>query len=199
MEVLPVMVEQQRAIDRRELIISAALRVIVDRGVHATTHRAIAEQAGVPLGSLTYYFDGLTQLIEQAFVSLYELVSAGPRRALTDASNLEEAIDAVTDIICGGNRPSADQERALLELYSYANHNLAAAEVCTRWLATTRELLAAHFCEQVSEALDALIEGWSIHQHFRAEPARRDAVRAVIAAITAAHHPDHGDCTGCRT
>jgi TetR/AcrR family transcriptional regulator, regulator of biofilm formation and stress response len=51
---------------RREQILEAALRVIGRSGRQAVTHRAVAEEAGVPLGSTTYYFDSRDDLLRQA-------------------------------------------------------------------------------------------------------------------------------------
>jgi DNA-binding transcriptional regulator YbjK len=52
--------------DRREQILEATLRVIGRKGREAVTHRAVAEEAGVPLGSTTYYFDSRDDLLGQA-------------------------------------------------------------------------------------------------------------------------------------
>jgi len=52
--------------DRREEILEATLRVIGRSGREAVTHRAVAEEAGVPLGSTTYYFDSRDDLLGQA-------------------------------------------------------------------------------------------------------------------------------------
>jgi DNA-binding transcriptional regulator YbjK len=51
---------------RREQILDAALRVIGQSGREAVTHRAVAHEAGVPLGSTTYYFDSRDDLLGQA-------------------------------------------------------------------------------------------------------------------------------------
>jgi TetR/AcrR family transcriptional regulator, regulator of biofilm formation and stress response len=51
---------------RREQILEATLRVIGRSGREAVTHRAVAEEAGVPLGSTTYYFDSRDDLLGQA-------------------------------------------------------------------------------------------------------------------------------------
>jgi TetR/AcrR family transcriptional regulator, regulator of biofilm formation and stress response len=51
---------------RREQILDATLRVIGRDGREAVTHRAVAEEAGVPLGSTTYYFDSRDHLLGQA-------------------------------------------------------------------------------------------------------------------------------------
>jgi DNA-binding transcriptional regulator YbjK len=51
---------------RREQILEATLLVIGRSGREAVTHRAVAEEAGVPLGSTTYYFDSRDDLLGQA-------------------------------------------------------------------------------------------------------------------------------------
>jgi TetR/AcrR family transcriptional regulator, regulator of biofilm formation and stress response len=57
---------EQATAGRREQILEAALRVIGQSGRQAVTHRAVAEEAGVPLGSTTYYFDSRDDLLRQA-------------------------------------------------------------------------------------------------------------------------------------
>src|SRR4051812_100848 len=51
---------------RREQILEAALRLIGRSGRESITHRAVAEEAGVPLGSTTYYFKSRDDLLGQA-------------------------------------------------------------------------------------------------------------------------------------
>src|SRR3954465_962 len=57
---------EQATQGRREQILEATLRVIGREGREAVTHRAVAEEAGVPLGSTTYYFDSRDDLLGQA-------------------------------------------------------------------------------------------------------------------------------------
>jgi DNA-binding transcriptional regulator YbjK len=59
-------VATQTSQGRREQILEAALRVIGRSGRQAVTHRAVAQEAGVPLGSTTYYFDSRDDLLRQA-------------------------------------------------------------------------------------------------------------------------------------
>ncbi len=47
--------------------------MIADDGVEGTSLRKIAARAGVPLGSLTYYFDGREDLITEAFLRFTDL------------------------------------------------------------------------------------------------------------------------------
>ena len=79
--------------DRREQILQAALELIATAGVAGITHRRIAAEAGVPLGSTTYYFESLGQLIREAFVyhidrakRMYDAAAA--EQPVTDAASL---------------------------------------------------------------------------------------------------------------
>lgn len=56
-----------QAEQRRRSILEAALRVVADGGVEAVTHRRVAAEAGVPLGSTTYYFASREDLLRAAF------------------------------------------------------------------------------------------------------------------------------------
>jgi len=53
--------------DRREIILEAAIRIVGEGGPDAITHRAVAARAGVPLGSVSYYFDSRENLVREAF------------------------------------------------------------------------------------------------------------------------------------
>ncbi len=57
---------EQATRGRREQILDATLRVIGRDGRESVTHRAVAEEAGVPLGSTTYYFDSRDDILGQA-------------------------------------------------------------------------------------------------------------------------------------
>ncbi|KAB8168809.1 TetR family transcriptional regulator [Streptomyces sp. 3MP-14] len=52
--------------ERRERIVAAAVRVLERRGVNGLTHRAVAAEADVPLGSTTYHFDSGDALLVAA-------------------------------------------------------------------------------------------------------------------------------------
>jgi len=58
--------QQARGEERRERILRATLAVISRAGIPAVTHRSVAEEAGVPLGSLTYWFATKDDLLREA-------------------------------------------------------------------------------------------------------------------------------------
>ena len=169
--------------ERRSRIISAALEVIVEDGVHQTTHRRIAARAGVPLGSLTYYFDGLSDILEEAFVHLSGRMAEEYSAALAAARTRDEACEAVVDLICGGSYADEGGVRALFEMYSYGNYNVRVHDLCRDWLYASRRSLGRHFSEPTARALDALVEGWPMHQAWEREAVDRALVRDVVQAI----------------
>ena len=174
--------------DRRERIIAAALEVIGERGVHQTSHRVIAARAGVPLGSLTYYFDGLSDILEQAFASLAARMAEQYRASLESARSRDEACAAVVDLICG-SYATTDEVRALFEMYSFGNYDAKVHDLCRDWLLVSRASLGLHFTEPTARALDALVEAFPMHQAWEGEPLDRDYVAAVVQALVERFEP----------
>jgi DNA-binding transcriptional regulator YbjK len=87
-------VSEDRRADRRTEILDAAVRLIGRDGRKAVTHRAVAEEAGVPLGSTTYYFDSREDLLGQALQHV-----AAEQTARHDALAAElAAIDSVPEL-----------------------------------------------------------------------------------------------------
>lgn len=180
--------------DRKARILDAALEVIVEHGVYRTTHRRIAARAEVPLGSVTYHFTNLDDVLARAFARLMDRMSAQYRERMENASSRAEAEAAVVDLICGPTYASPthvssayvskEQMVLLFEMYTYARHNAAVADLTRTWLYTSRESLALHFSPDTAKALDVLIEGWPIHATFERTPPEREVVAAAVHAIS---------------
>ncbi|MEV7425879.1 MULTISPECIES: TetR/AcrR family transcriptional regulator [unclassified Streptomyces] len=178
---------------RKERILEAALDVIADSGVHRTTHRKIAARAEVPLGSLTYYFDGMDDLLAQAFARLADTMSLLYRQTVQAAGSRAEAEEAVVELICGPAYATTRDMTLIFEMYAYANHNEAVSVTTRTWLERSRDSLALHFTPGVSRALDALVEGWPMHRAFDEAPLDRRLVAGTVHAIVnAAPDLPHG-------
>jgi len=89
--------------DRRTALLDAALQVIGTRGLREATHRAVETEAGVPHGSVTYYFGNREGLLAAAVGRMRELDEsrvAAMAQALVMAfatSGLDAVIDAVAE------------------------------------------------------------------------------------------------------
>ena len=56
----------------RQRIIQSAQKILVNEGFSAVTHRAVADDAAVPLGSTTYHFKDKQELISESLRQLLE-------------------------------------------------------------------------------------------------------------------------------
>ncbi|MDP4025654.1 TetR family transcriptional regulator [Methylobacterium sp. NEAU 140] len=171
--------------DRRARIVRAALDVIAERGVAETTHRRVAAAADVPLGSMTYHFATLDALLADAFSLLADTVSARFTERLAAAATVDEAREAVVDLIVDESWATPRNMLLSYELYAYAARNPPLRRVMQAWMAQSQAALRRHFPPDTAKVLDAMIEGLSIHRSVDAEPMARDQIRAVVERLTA--------------
>lgn len=99
---------------RRRAILEAALRIIIRDGVRGVRHRAVAQEAGVPLSATTYYFkdihdliadtftlfveNALSQVIDPTWVRIYEFVGQYGGRRPDDAARREEFVTGLAKL-----------------------------------------------------------------------------------------------------
>lgn len=60
---------QQRSVERRTAILTAARQLLINEGMKAVSHRRVAEAAGVPIGSVGYYFSSREELLLQCLTA----------------------------------------------------------------------------------------------------------------------------------
>ena len=117
-------VATQTSQGRREQILDAALRVIGRSGREAVTHRAVAEEAGVPLGSTTYYFDSRDDLLGQALEHV--------------ARRETERYAAMAGELRGAKTPRQLADMLLSELVADAQDRIAYIAEYELWLEASR-------------------------------------------------------------
>ena len=174
---------------RKDRIIDVTLDVIADNGVAGTTHRLVAAAADVPLGSLTYYFTGMDDLLEQAFRRHAERMSVlyeGHFDRVHDRSQLAEAI---TDLIHGNNNSSSRDSVVSVELYLAALRQPALRSITETWMASSRAVLRRYLDEVTARGVDALIEGLILHSILSTTPLPR---AQTVAYVTRALGPEQG-------
>ncbi len=120
--------QQARGEERRQVILRAALAVIARRGIGAVTHRSVAEEAGVPLGSLTYWFASKDDLLREALLRFVEDEATRLERVgamLTDDLAPEEIAERFAEVLAAGD---PQEQVAQFELYLEAALNRALRE-----------------------------------------------------------------------
>ncbi|MFE7355778.1 TetR/AcrR family transcriptional regulator [Streptomyces sp. NPDC057543] len=172
--------------ERRERIIDAALDLIADEGVAGVSHRKVAARAGVPLGSMTYHFQNMDELLREAFTRFAATIVDVFEQRLGAAATPDEAREAVVDLV--HHLSGGDQRQLVLthELYTLAARQPAYRELTREWMRRSRLILEQHFAPATARQLDALIEGLSIHRALDTEPHDRALTVEAIARITAA-------------
>ncbi|MFB7507745.1 TetR/AcrR family transcriptional regulator [Streptomyces broussonetiae] len=144
--------------ERRQRIIDAAIRVVGRDGIAGLSHRSVAAEADVPLGSTTYHFATLEELMVAALRQanegfgrmLAERLPQGGRGDL--AAELAGALGAWL----GGDRTGVELE---YELYLAALRRPALRPVAAEWTEDAAALLARRTDPVTARALLALMDG----------------------------------------
>jgi DNA-binding transcriptional regulator YbjK len=167
---------------RRDRLVDAALTVIAERGVAGTTHREIARVADVPLGSMTYHFASLDEVLAEAFTRHADRSARVFDARMGAATNRAEAVQAVVtlvadDLLGAGSGPDLVLS---VELYVAAARNPALKAVTQAWMARSRRALELHFDPTTARELDALIEGLVLHSALSTDPMTPDQIRHAV-------------------
>jgi TetR/AcrR family transcriptional regulator, regulator of biofilm formation and stress response len=132
--------QQVRGEERRERILRATLSVIARDGIPAVTHRLVAAEAGVPLGSLTYWFASKDDLLREALLLFVDEETERLRRvgeSLTEGMAPAEIAERFAAVLEAGD---GDDQVAQFELYIEAARNPALREVAQQCFAAYEEI-----------------------------------------------------------
>ncbi|MER5683694.1 TetR family transcriptional regulator [Streptomyces sp. NPDC002205] len=145
--------------ERRGRIIDAAIRVVGAKGIAGLSHRSVAAEADVPLGSTTYHFASLDELLIAALRRSNENFALAMRESealiAPDADLAEELARLLGEWFSGG-RGRLELE---YELYLAALRRPALRPVAAEWTDGIAELLAGRTDPATARALIALMDG----------------------------------------
>ncbi|HFZ8995177.1 TPA: TetR/AcrR family transcriptional regulator [Citrobacter freundii] len=168
---------------RREKIIQATLEAVVTHGVHAVTHRKIAAIAQVPLGSMTYYFSGIDDLLTEAFAQFTETMLRQYQAFFTDVADAGDACHAITEMIYGSQVTTPVNMELMYQLYAFASRKPALKTVMQNWMQRSQKILEQWFEPVTARALDAFIEGMTLHFVTDRAPLSRDDILRMVKRI----------------
>lgn len=188
---------------RRQRIIDAAIRIAEFKGIAGLSHRTVAAEADVPLGSTTYHFASLDDLL----VAALEQVTREPSSAMTDWEDVLAEVGRPAP--AHGARPQATEGRGLTladaltrlldeyahggrgrirleyELYLAALRRPALQPVAAAWCDEMARILARHTADEATaRVLVALIDGLLLQLLLTDRPFDRQAVRSALARVT---------------
>jgi DNA-binding transcriptional regulator YbjK len=169
--------------ERRQRIIDAALRVAARDGIAGLSHRTVAAEADVPLGSTTYHFATLDDLLVAALCQANEgfarvLDTSG---VLADGDgDLAAGLARVLGEWLGRDRPGVELE---YELYLAALRRPALRPVAAQWAQETACRLAARVDEVTARALVALMDGICLEVLLSGGSYDEERAREVLARL----------------
>lgn len=191
-----------RGAARRTEIIDAAIEVMAQVGLAGLSMRLVANQAQIPLGALSYYFDDKSDLIAQSFAQLSDreidrVVATAER--LEPSMSAEQLADLVADMIIDGfsSPPGAIVTR--YELVTEASRDERLRPMFEAWYAAMIPALSRLFRdigsgqpELDSRTVMAVMAGLEIDNLYRPlGPVDKRRIRAtlrhVVTAVIALH------------
>lgn len=183
---------------RRQELVAAAAELLREGGFDAVRHRAVAERAGLPLASTTYYFGSLEELVCAAVEHASRAELAAGRRRLDElASAPRDAaalVELVLDLLLGPQSRRGGLDAVLLryEQLVGAGRRPYLAPLM-RALRPELDELLTEILARSGRAVDtvelrrlvALVDGAVVSALIEADPDPRAAARAMLLTAVA--------------
>ncbi|MFD4504773.1 TetR/AcrR family transcriptional regulator [Streptomyces sp. NPDC058457] len=169
--------------ERRQRIIEAAIRVVGEKGLAGLSHRSVATEADVPLGSTTYHFKTLDELM----VAALRQANEGFAKVVASRGGLEDPhADLATELAglmgewLAGDRTGVELE---CELYLAALRRPALRPVAAEWAEDLADRLARRTDPLTARALVALVDGICLQVLLTGVPYDEEYAREVLARV----------------
>lgn len=169
--------------DRRQRIARAAVDVLHRDGVLALNHRAVAEEADVPLGSTTYHFRGLDDLLTAALerISDEEIRIIDEWQAARDLD--EDLIGALVELLllyCNQRRAMSILE---YEIHVLAYRRPIMRELSRRWDRALNGILSRYMSSTDADLVIAMMDGVMLNNLTGDEPLLKDWARYCLVKV----------------
>jgi DNA-binding transcriptional regulator YbjK len=134
---------------RRLLLLQTTLRLIADEGIDAVSHRSVADAAGVPLGSTTYWFSSRQEMLREALEHFARLEIETLREHLGEILGKRLSRRRLVDEFTALLLPQLGEERwRTVAQYAFMQEAARQPEleaVCREWSAAWEEALSELF------------------------------------------------------
>lgn len=165
---------------RRERIARAAITVVAERGVERVTHRAVAAAAEVPLGSTTYHFATLDDLLADALKVAAADDVARLREWTEDLGRDVDLAATLADLVLHYLGPERSRTVVQHELYIAALHRPALQHVSTEWDAELMELFTSRTDATTGLMLSSVFCGLLLQGVVRESVPSRDEIEMIF-------------------
>ncbi|OJZ62691.1 hypothetical protein BRW64_25445 [Mycolicibacterium diernhoferi] len=173
-------------------LVEAALQIIRESGVKSVTHRKVCSYAGVALGSSTYHYENLDNLILDAFAHYVERVSVRYENHFEGATSDDDLVDAILTLV---NAMTTDMGNAILEweLLAEAGRQDAYRELGHKWSSRARTAVERYVSPRVAHMLETIWDGSTVHRVLNGteldDAGLRELLKATLALDPARGYP----------
>ena len=169
---------------RRDRIADAALSIVLEQGVAAVSHRAVAERSGVPLGSTTYHFESLDDLLVTAVARAVEQYAEDlDRWSQAVADDGADLVDAICDLVETALGVERQRTRAAYDLYFAALHRPALVRPARAWASVTSGAFERHTGRAAARMLTVVVDGVLVQALLSGETMPRQELAATLRAV----------------
>lgn len=168
--------------ERPRRIALAALEVVADKGVEGLTHRRVAAVAGIPLGSTTYHFATLDDLLAAAIV---EAKGATDTELAAWAEKLGPGADLaglVADYVLDALTHHWGRTVVEHELYMAALRRPQLRALSREWDEAFPAVLSRHTDAVTAQTVAMVVDGMYVRAFIHGMPSR-DEVEEVLRRL----------------
>lgn len=192
---------------RRRMLLDAARTVIAARGLHATTLRDVAAAGEVAVGTVTYHFSGIEEVLAGVVDLENEQYSALVHERARTADSGRDGLTELIDGLLAGDDRTAEHWKLWLDFWAMAAHHQRyadwQAQVYRDLHAATADLLvrgnadgSLRVGDPTGEAIEliAMLDGLVVQAYLPGSalsPARaRRILHTYVDATMAVHRPN---------
>lgn len=171
---------------RRQRLIDAAVRVVAAHGIAGLSHRRVAVEADVPLGSTTYHFASRDDLLVAALRQISEEWLARTElweRSIDPEAPLADEITRLVEESLAGDR---HRIRLEYELYLAALNHESVRPIAAACLDGLTALLRRRTADDATaRTLTVVLDGLMLQLLLTDRPVDRAEIRALVSRLTA--------------
>jgi TetR/AcrR family fatty acid metabolism transcriptional regulator len=108
------MARTEPAVDKRRLILDAAVRVFARQGFHTCRVSDIADEAGVAYGLVYHYFDSKDQILDTLFLERWDILLRAIQEVDAQPIPAREKLYAITSFIVDSYRHDPDLMKVII-------------------------------------------------------------------------------------
>ncbi|MFD6182720.1 TetR/AcrR family transcriptional regulator [Streptomyces goshikiensis] len=170
--------------ERRQRIIDAAIRVVGAKGIAGLSHRSVAAEADVPLGSTTYHFKTLDELLVAALRQANQAFTVTLPAAPAPAGDLAGSLARLLGGLLAADRGRVELE---YELYLAALRRPALRPVAAEWYEAVATALAPWTDPVTARALVAVMDGICLQVLLTDTPYDEPYAREILTRVLREH------------